>query len=44
MSRVKPSFGAPRAFKSAAERAGDRVSELKAEMTVEKAMVSANWR
>ena len=28
----------------AAERAGDKVSELKAEMMVEKAMVSANWR
>ncbi|MNF09337.1 hypothetical protein D3C80_2099770 [compost metagenome] len=38
------SFGAPFAFSSMAARAGDRVSELNAEITVEIAMVSANWR
>jgi len=31
------------AFSSSAANAGDKVSELNAEMTVEKAMVSANW-
>jgi hypothetical protein len=33
---------APCGFSSSAARAGDSVSELKAEMTVEIAMVSAN--
>src|SRR3546814_10008836 len=41
-SREKPSFGASWALSRLAASAGDRVSELKAEITVEMAMVSAN--
>src|SRR5437879_12382960 len=42
--RWNKSFFAPRGFRSRAARAGDRVSELSAEIAVETAMVSANWR
>jgi hypothetical protein len=40
----KRSLGASWRLRSTAARAGDRVSELKAEITVEMAMVRANWR
>ena len=39
MARASQSLGASWLFSSSAARAGDRVRELKAEMTVEKAMV-----
>ena len=42
MPRASQSFGASWPLSSSADSAGDKVSELKAEMTVEKAMVSAN--
>ena len=42
MPRVSASFGASWAFSSSAASAGDSVSELKAEITVEIAIVSAN--
>ncbi|MNY66717.1 hypothetical protein D3C86_2041890 [compost metagenome] len=38
----KRSFGAPWPLSSTAANAGDRVRELKAEITVEMAMVNAN--
>jgi hypothetical protein len=41
---VAPSGGAPCGFSRMALSAGERVSELNAEITVEKAMVKANWR
>jgi hypothetical protein len=41
---VSRSGGAPCGFSRMALSAGDNVSELIAEMTVENAMVSANWR
>ena len=44
MPRVSASFGASWPFSSNAARAGDKVSELIAEITVEMAIVSANWR
>ncbi len=44
MPRVSTSFGAPCAFSSSAASAGESVSELIAEITVEIAIVSANWR
>jgi hypothetical protein len=44
MTRDKPSFGASLPLSSSAASAGDRVSELNAEMTVEKAIVRANCR
>ena len=42
MARVSASFGASWPFSSKAASAGDNVSELKAEITVEIATVSAN--
>ena len=42
MPRVSASLGAWWSFSSMAARAGDSVSELMAEITVEMAMVSAN--
>src|SRR5678816_84412 len=42
--RWNESFFAPRGLRSRAARAGDSVSELSAEIAVETAMVSANWR
>ena len=42
--RWNKSFSAPRGLRSRAARAGDSVSELSAEIAVETAMVSANWR
>ena len=44
MTRVSASGGAPRSLSSMAASAGDSVSELTAEITVEIAMVTANWR
>ena len=44
MARVGRSGGAPCGLSRMAASAGDSVSELKAEMSVEKAIVSANWR
>ena len=44
MTRVGRSSGAPRGRSSTAASAGESVSELNAEMSVEKAIVSANWR
>ncbi len=44
MPRVSASLGASWLFSSKAASAGDSVSELNAEITVEMAMVSANWR
>jgi hypothetical protein len=44
MPRVKISFGASWDLSSMAASAGDSVNELIAEMTVEIAIVSANWR
>ncbi|MNP65476.1 hypothetical protein D3C76_1610670 [compost metagenome] len=41
-NREKRSLGAWWSFSSTAARAGDRVSELNAEITVEMAMVRAN--
>ena len=43
MPRVSASGCAPCGLSSTAASAGDSVSELNAEMTVEMAMVSANW-
>ena len=43
MARVSQSFGASWPLSSSAASAGDKVSELIAEITVEIAMVSANW-
>gem|GEM_PF-6624461 len=42
MTRVKASFGASCSRRSLAASAGDRVSELTAEITVEIAIVTAN--
>ena len=42
--RWNESFCAPRGLRSSAARAGESVSELSAEIAVETAMVSANWR
>src|SRR5947207_14272640 len=42
--RWNKSLFEPRGLRSRAARAGDRVSEWSAEITVETAMVSANWR
>ncbi len=42
MPRESQSFGASWPRSSSADKAGDSVSELKAEMMVEMAMVSAN--
>src|SRR5437879_13371092 len=42
--RWNESFSAPRGLRSSAARAGESVSELRAEIAVETAMVSANWR
>src|SRR5207244_13019122 len=42
--RWNGSFSAPRGLRSNAARAGESVSELSAEIAVETAMVSANWR
>src|SRR5437588_10945223 len=42
--RWKESFFAPPGWRSRAARAGDSVSELSAEIAVETAIVSANWR
>src|SRR5437879_13312954 len=42
--RWNKSFFAPRGLRSRAASAGDSVSELSAEIAVETAMVSANWR
>src|SRR5437667_11590892 len=42
--RWNKSLVAPRGLRSRAARAGDSVSELSAEIAVETAMVSANWR
>ena len=44
MPRCSRSFGAPCYLSSSADSAGDRVSELTAEMTVLMAIVSANCR
>ena len=44
MTRVSASGFAPCGFNKTAASAGDRVRELNAEITVEMAMVSANWR
>jgi hypothetical protein len=44
MPRVSASGLEPCGLSSRAASAGDRVSELNAEMMVEMAMVSANWR
>ena len=43
MPRVSASGFAPCGLSSTAASAGDSVSELNAEITVEMAMVSANW-
>ena len=42
MTRVRPSFGASCDLSRSAASAGDSVSELMAEITVEMAMVNAN--
>src|SRR5438874_9464709 len=42
--RWNESFSAPRGLRSSAARAGESVSEFSAEIAVETAMVSANWR
>src|SRR5690349_18779128 len=42
--RWNKSFFALRGLRSSAARAGESVSELSAEIAVETAMVSANWR
>jgi len=42
MARVSPSLGAPRAFNSVADKDGESVKELNAEISVENAIVSAN--
>ena len=42
MPRVSASFGSSRPFSSRAARAGESVSELTAEITVEMAIVTAN--
>ena len=42
--RWNGSFCAPRGLRSNAARAGESVSELSAEIAVETAIVSANWR
>ncbi len=44
MPRVSRSFGSPWPLSSVAASAGESVSELNAEITVEIAIVSANWR
>ncbi len=44
MPRVSASGLAPCGLSSTAASAGDSVSELNAEITVEMAIVSANWR
>ena len=44
MPRVSESGCAPCGLSSTAASAGDSVSELNAEITVEMAIVSANWR
>ena len=44
MTRVGRSSVAPRGRSSTAANAGDSVRELNAEINVEKAIVSANWR
>ena len=44
MPRVRASLGSWWPFSSSALSAGDKVSELMAEITVEMAMVTANWR
>ena len=43
MTRDRRSGRTPWGFSSTAASAGERVSELKAEITVEMAIVSANW-
>src|SRR5437667_3541798 len=42
--RWNESFSAPRGFRRRAARAGESVSELSADIAVETAIVSANWR
>ena len=44
MLRVSASFGSSRPFSSSAESAGAKASELITEITVEIAIVSANWQ
>ena len=44
MPRVSQSLGASWPFSSIAASAGDKVNELIAEITVDIAIVSANWR
>ena len=44
IARCSRSRGAPAGFRRTAESAGESVSAVNAEMTVEKAIVIANWR